>query len=105
MAEDAAASEPSVAAPHDALVHFGKHKGKTFGEAAADPGYVEWARSVSQPTGPLAAFVKYLHEHHTSEGGLLGSAEASGASERTEAAHDAPTAMALSTDASIDDEE
>ncbi|GAX80328.1 hypothetical protein CEUSTIGMA_g7766.t1 [Chlamydomonas eustigma] len=42
------------------IVSFGKHKGKTFEDAAKDDPYVCWALGVSDPSGPLKHFQEYL---------------------------------------------
>lgn len=44
-----------------ALMTFGKHRGRTFAEVCDhEPDYCAWAMAQPQPSGALAAFVKYL---------------------------------------------
>ncbi|KAL3905598.1 MAG: hypothetical protein SGPRY_010858, partial [Prymnesium sp.] len=44
----------------DQLLGFGKHRQKTFQQAAALPEFAEWALSILNPKGRLAEFVAFL---------------------------------------------
>ena len=56
----AAAVDPATL--HDEKLGFGKHRDKSFAEAAADADYVEWALSMDRPKGRLATFCNYIKQ-------------------------------------------
>eukprot|EP00966_Prymnesium_polylepis_P193923 4495078-Prymnesium_polylepis.1 len=47
----------------DEVLGFGKHREKTFREAAAIPEYAQWALGIAKPKGRLETFVTYVNEH------------------------------------------
>ena len=56
----AAAVDPATL--HDEKLGFGKHRDKSFAEAAAEADYVEWALSMDRPKGRLATFCNYIKQ-------------------------------------------
>lgn len=60
-ARPAQAAESDGSEAGAALMTFGKHRGRTFAEVCDhEPDYCAWAMAQPQPSGALAAFVKYL---------------------------------------------
>ena len=57
-----AAAPIDPATLHDEKLGFGKHRDKSFAEAAAEADYVEWALSMDRPKGRLATFCSYIKQ-------------------------------------------
>lgn len=75
-----AATRAQSAAAGDQTLTFGKHDGKTFEQVRSeDPGYCDWARSKSEPSGDLRNFVEWLRrvDGDRCEGTRIGGAASS----------------------------